>query len=207
MATIIDGKALAERILSQVRAAAADLPRQPGLAVVLLGENPASRTYMASKEKDCRMCGFRSTEYRLAADTRQAELMALIEKLSGDPSIDGILVQMPLPEHIDAQAVLLAVDPEKDVDGFHPINVGRLSIDDPLFIPCTPAGVMELLHAYHIPVRGKRCVVVGRSNIVGKPMSRLLLRENGTVTVCHRQTEDLGPSPGRRISWSPPPDS
>lgn len=192
MAIIIDGKALAAEIKRQVKESAGRMPRQPGLAVVLIGSNPASRTYLASKEKDCRDCGFLSFEHRLPEDTREADLLALIRRLNQDPKIDGILIQMPLPEHMDTQQVLQAVLPEKDVDGFHPINVGRLSIDDPLFIPCTPAGIMEMLRAYHIPIRGKRCVVVGRSNIVGKPISRLLMQEDGTVTVCHTKTENLG---------------
>jgi len=191
MAVIIDGKALAEKIKQEVADAAGHLPRRAGLAVVLVGENPASRTYVASKEKDCRECGFESFGYRLPEDTREEELLELIRQLNEDEKIDGILIQMPLPAHMDEQRVLQAVNPEKDLDGFHPVNVGRLAIGAPLFVPCTPAGVMEMLKEYQIPIRGKHCVVVGRSNIVGKPMAQLLLREDGTVTVCHSRTEQL----------------
>ncbi|MBP3486097.1 MAG: bifunctional 5,10-methylenetetrahydrofolate dehydrogenase/5,10-methenyltetrahydrofolate cyclohydrolase [Oscillospiraceae bacterium] len=192
MAIIIDGKALAAKLKRQVKEAASALPRQPGLAVVLIGDNPASRTYLASKEKDCRDCGFLSFEYRLPEDTREEELLELIHRLNEAKEVDGILIQMPLPEHMDSRNILQAVAVEKDVDGFHPVNVGRLSIDDPLFVPCTPAGIMEMLREYQIPISGKRCVVVGRSNTVGKPMGRLLLQEDGTVTVCHTKTVDLG---------------
>ncbi len=191
MAQIIDGKALAERIRAQVRADAARLSHSPGLAVVLLGDAPATRAYMASKEKDCRECGFRSFEYRLPADTSQEDLLSQIEALNRDGQIDGILIQMPLPSRIDPQAVLMAVDPEKDVDGVHPLNMGRLSLGETAVAPCTPAGVMEMLHTYKIPVRGRQCVVVGRSNVVGKPMASLLLQEDGTVTVCHTRTRNL----------------
>ena len=176
MAIIIDGKALAAKLKQQVKEEAASLPRQPGLAVVLIGDNPASRTYLASKEKDCRDCGFLSFEYRLPEDTSEGELLDLIHRLNEAAEVDGILIQMPLPEHMDSRNILQAVAVEKDVDGFHPVNVGRLSIDDPLFIPCTPAGIMEMLREYKIPISGKRCVVVGRSNTVGKPMGRLLLQ-------------------------------
>lgn len=188
---IIDGKALAEKIKREVAEAAARLPRQAGLAVVLIGDDPASRAYVASKDKDCRECGFRSFEYRLPEGARESELLGLIRELNGDERIDGILIQMPLPEHMDAQRVLQAVSPEKDVDGAHPISAGRLMNGDPLFVPCTPAGAMEMLKEYRIPIRGKRCVVVGRSGIVGKPMAQLLLREDGTVTICHSKTEHL----------------
>ena len=192
MAIIIDGKALAAKLKQQVKEAAASLPRQPGLAVVLIGDNPASRTYLASKEKDCRDCGFLSFEYRLPEDTSEKELLELIHRLNEANEVDGILIQMPLPEHMDSRNILQAVSPKKDVDGFHPVNVGLLSIDDAQFVPCTPAGIMEMLREYHIPISGKRCVVVGRSNTVGKPMGRLLLQEDGTVTVCHTKTVDLG---------------
>ena len=192
MAIIIDGKALAAKLKRQVKEAASALPRQPGLAVVLIGDNPASRTYLASKEKDCRDCGFLSFESRLPEDTSEEELLELIHRLNEAKEVDGILIQMPLPEHMDSRNILQAVAVEKDVDGFHPVNVGRLSIDDPLFVPCTPAGIMEMLREYQIPISGKRCVVVGRSNTVGKPMGRLLLQEDGTVTVCHTKTVDLG---------------
>jgi len=175
-----------------VRREAAKLPRPAGLAVVQLGDDPASRSYLAGKEKDCKECGFRCFVHCLPKETSQEELLELIGRLNQDDGVDGILIQMPLPFQIDPQAVVLSIDPQKDVDGFHPLNVGRLSIGHPLFIPCTPAAVMELLHVYGIPVKGKRCVVVGRSNIVGKPLSRLLLRENGTVTICHSHTPNLG---------------
>ncbi|MCI6567338.1 MAG: bifunctional 5,10-methylenetetrahydrofolate dehydrogenase/5,10-methenyltetrahydrofolate cyclohydrolase [Dysosmobacter sp.] len=192
MATIIDGKALAAELKAEIRDVAARLPCQPGLAVVLLGDDPASRKYMAGKERDCRECGFRSMEHRLPADTTEAALLDLIRQLNGDDDVDGILIQLPLPRHIRHWAVLDAVSPEKDVDGFHPVNVGRLASGDPLFVPCTPAAVMEILKKYGISPAGQRCVVVGRSDIVGKPMARLLLMADGTVTVCHSKTPDLG---------------
>ena len=161
-AAIIDGKALAAKVKDGVRQEAAQLPRKPGLAVVLVGDDPASRVYVTSKRKDCEECGFYS-----------------------------ILVQLPLPRGLDEQAVLLAIHPDKDVDCFHPFNVGRLTIGDPVFQPCTPGGVMEMLKEYRIDPAGKRCVVLGRSNIVGKPMALLLLHAHGTVTVCHSKTPDL----------------
>ena len=191
MATRIDGKALAAQVKARTAEAAKDLPRRPGLAVILVGDDPASRVYVTGKEKDCAECGFLSFEHALPADTAQETLMALIEELNRDPAVDGILCQLPLPKHLDEAAVLNAIAPDKDVDCFHPYNVGRLSSGDPVFLPCTPAGVMEMLRAYDIPVAGKRCVVLGRSNIVGKPMAMLLLQRDGTVTVCHSRTPDL----------------
>lgn len=189
--TVLDGKALAEKVKEQVKAQAAKLPRKPGLAVVLVGNDPASRVYVTSKRKDCEVCGFYSEEYALLEDTTQEELLALVDTLNKRPDIDGILVQLPLPGHLDEEAVLEAIAPDKDVDGFHPISAGNLLIGRPGFLPCTPAGVMELLDEHQIDPAGKRAVVVGRSNIVGKPMALLLLRRNATVTVCHSRTPDL----------------
>lgn len=191
MATLMDGKALAKKIRQQVAQEAASLPRQPGLAVILAGDDPASAVYVRNKEKDCAQCGIRSLEYRLPEHTTQQELLALIASLNDDPAADGILVQLPLPKHIDSQAVLCAIRPDKDADAFHPENAGKMLTGEPFVWPCTPAGVMELLREYEISPAGKRCVVLGRSNIVGKPMALLLLRENGTVTICHSATPDL----------------
>lgn len=191
MAIRIDGKALATKVKARAAAGAASLARKPGLAVILVGDDPASRVYVTGKEKDCAECGFLSFEHKLSADTTEAELLALIARLNEDPAVDGILVQLPLPKHLDEEKVLNAIDPGKDVDCFHPFNVGRLVIGDPIFLPCTPAGVMEMLREYGISVRGKRCVVLGRSNIVGKPMSTLLLQQDGTVITCHSRTPDL----------------
>ncbi len=190
-AKIIDGKALAAKVKETVRAEAEALPRKPGLAVVLVGDNPASRVYVTSKRKDCEECGFYSEEYALPAQTTQAELLSLVDKLNGREDIDGILVQLPLPQGLDEKQVLLAIDPAKDVDCFHPFNVGQLTIGDPVFQPCTPGGVMEMLREYGINPAGKRCVVLGRSNIVGKPMGLLLLHANGTVVTCHSKTPDM----------------
>ena len=190
-ATVLDGKALSEKRKAQVLAEANTLPRKPGLAVIIVGDNPASRVYVNSKRKDCEDCGFHSVERALPEETSQAELIALIESLNKDETIDGILVQLPLPDSIDEKAVLLAIAPEKDVDGFHPMSMGALMIGKDGFLPCTPAGIMEILAEYDIPIKGKECVVVGRSNIVGKPMAMLLLREHGTVTICHSRTKDL----------------
>ena len=191
MAVRIDGKALAAKVKARAAEGAKDLPRKPGLAVILVGDNQASRVYVTGKEKDCAECGFLSFEYKLPAETTQAELLELIDRLNGDEAVDGILVQLPLPEHLNEDQVLNAIHPEKDVDCFHPFNVGRLVIGDPVFLPCTPAGVMEMLKEYDIPVAGKHCVVLGRSNIVGKPMGMLLTQADGTVTICHSRTEDL----------------
>lgn len=191
MAIRIDGKALATKVKARAAAGAASLTRKPGLAVILVGDDPASRVYVTGKEKDCAECGFLSFEHKLSADTTEAELLALIAQLNEDPAVDGILVQLPLPGHLDEEKVLNAIDPGKDVDCFHPFNVGRLVIGDPIFLPCTPAGVMEMLREYGISVRGKRCVVLGRSNIVGKPMGTLLLQQDGTVITCHSRTPDL----------------
>lgn len=191
MAVRIDGKALAAQVKAQVREEAAQLPRRPGLAVILVGEDPASKVYVNGKEKDCGECGIVSFPHKLTADTAQETLLDLIRELNADPAVDGILCQLPLPGHLDADAVINAIVPDKDVDCFHPFNVGRMSIGQPAFLPCTPAGVIEMLRAYDVPIRGKRCVVLGRSNIVGKPMAMLLTQADGTVTVCHSKTEGL----------------
>ena len=191
MAVRIDGKALAAKVKARAAEGAKNLPRKPGLAVILVGDNPASRVYVSGKEKDCTECGFLSFEHKLPEETTREELLSLIERLNGDERVDGILVQLPLPAHLDEEEVLNAIHPEKDVDCFHPFNVGRLVIGDPVFLPCTPAGVMEMLKEYGIEVAGKQCVVLGRSNIVGKPMGTLLLQKSGTVTTCHSRTTDL----------------
>ena len=190
--TLLDGKALAAKVKEEVKAEAAKLPRKPGLAVVLVGNDPASRVYVTSKRKDCEACGIYSEEYALLENTTQETLLELVETLNQRPDIDGILVQLPLPKHLDEEAVLEKIAPDKDVDGFHPVSAGNLLIGRPGFQPCTPAGVMELLDEYHIDPAGRHAVVVGRSNIVGKPMGLLLLRRDATVTVCHSKTPDLG---------------
>lgn len=191
MAIKMDGLALAKKLKAQARAEAAQLSRRPGLAVIIVGENPASRVYVNSKRKDCEECGYYSQEYALPETSTQQELLELIGQLNRRSDIDGILVQLPLPEGFCEEEVLLAIDPSKDVDCFHPYNVGQLTIGHPIFQPCTPGGVMELLKEYHIDPTGKRCVVLGRSNIVGKPMAMLLLHANGTVTVCHSRTPEM----------------
>ena len=191
MAQILDGKALAKKIKQQVAAEAATLPRTPGLAVILVGENPASQVYVRGKEKDCEECGILNLGCKLPAETSEEELLGIIAEMNADPAVDGILVQLPLPKHIDEGKVLRAISPSKDVDCFHPENVGEMMVGDPICWPCTPFGVMELLREYGISAAGKHCVVLGRSNIVGKPMTLLLLRDNGTVTVCHSKTPDL----------------
>lgn len=191
MATLIDGKALAAKVKRDVLEEAGTLPRKPGLAVILVGDDPASRVYVTSKRKDCEECGFYSEEYALPAQTTQKQLLDLVGELNGRADIDGILVQLPLPRGLDETEVLLAIDPAKDVDCFHPYNVGQLTIGTPVFQPCTPGGVMEMLKEYGIDPAGKRCVVLGRSNIVGKPMALLLLHANGTVVLCHSKTPDM----------------
>lgn len=196
MPIIIDGKAVSmavkERIACETKALIAEKGIRPGLAVILVGEDPASQVYVRNKKKDCEECGFYSESYDLPAETTQSALLELIETLNSNPAIDGILCQLPLPKHINERDILGAILPSKDVDAFHYENVGRIMIGDYAFLPCTPAGVMELLKAYNIPIAGKECVVVGRSNIVGKPMAMLLLHANGTVTICHSKTPDLG---------------
>ena len=191
MAKIIDGKALAAQVKARCAAGAEGLARRPGLAVILVGDDPASRVYVSGKERDCAECGFLSFEHKLPADTTEQELLGLIDRLNGDGAVDGILVQLPLPRHLNEEKVLNAISPDKDVDCFHPVNVGKMVTGQPVFLPCTPAGVMEMLRAYEIPVAGRHCVVLGRSNIVGKPMATLLLAQSGTVTICHSKTPDL----------------
>ena len=191
MATILDGKALAEEVRAKVRAEVEESGLNPGLAVVIVGENPASRIYVDSKKKDCAACGIRSEEFALAADAGEDELLAVIAQLNERPDINGILVQLPLPEGYREQKVIQAISPEKDVDAFHLINVGRIMVGDYAFLPCTPAGVMELLDRYGIDPKGKHCVVVGRSDIVGKPQAMMLLHRHATVTICHSRTPDL----------------
>ena len=188
---LIDGKALAQRVREETAREAAALPRKSGLAVVLVGDDPASRIYVSGKERDCEQCGFMSREYKFDDTVTPETLLELISALNRDAEIDGILVQLPLPEHIDEDAIIEAISPEKDVDAFHPVNVGRLSAGKPVLLPCTPAGIMEMLRAYEIPVEGRVCTVVGRSNIVGKPMAMMLLRANGTVISCHSRTPKL----------------
>ena len=190
-AVVMDGKALAAKVKARALAAAGQLERQPGLAVILVGENPASQVYVRGKVKDCADCGIACFDYYLPAETTEEQLLALVAELNDRSDVDGILCQLPLPGHITEKKVLEAISPDKDVDAFHPYSMGRILRGDPCFLPCTPAGVMELLHEYGIEVAGKKCVVVGRSNIVGKPMALLLLGENGTVTVCHSRTPDL----------------
>jgi methylenetetrahydrofolate dehydrogenase (NADP+)/methenyltetrahydrofolate cyclohydrolase len=195
-AKLIDGKAVAEEIRLEIKAKATALAARgvvPGLGVILVGEDPASLSYVTAKEKACEENGLRSVERRLPASAGQAELLALVEAFNKDPSIHGILVQLPLPKHLDEAAVIAAIAPEKDVDGFTPINVGRMVLDEPCFVPCTPAGVIELIRRSGVATSGARAVVVGRSNIVGKPLMNLLVRKsvNATVTVCHTGTKDL----------------
>ena len=191
MATRIDGKALAAKVKAQVAEKAAKLPRQPGLAVVLVGEDPASQVYVRGKEADCGECGIRSFPYRLPAETTQRELLDLIEKLNRDPAVDGILVQLPLPKHIDEDKVIEAIDKAKDVDGFHPLNVAALWQKQPCTLPCTPKGIIKMLKAAGVGIAGKEAVVIGRSNIVGLPVSKLLVDENATVTMTHSRTRNL----------------
>ncbi len=195
MANIIDGKAISAAIRAEIKAEAEAFFQQngvrPGLAVIIVGEDPASQVYVRNKRRACEEVGFYSEAYELPAETTQDELNALVDKLNADPAIHGILCQLPLPKHLDENEVILRIDPKKDVDAFHPTNVGRIMIGDYSFLPCTPAGVMALLERNGIEISGKECVVVGRSNIVGKPQAMLLLHANGTVTVCHSRTKNL----------------
>lgn len=193
-ARIIDGKKWAGVIQEEIRHEVEDLAqrfRSPGLGVILAGDHPASRIYVSRKEQACEEAGIKSVEIHLPAETTTEHILKEVQKLNLDPTIDGILVQLPLPTGVDEKRVLMAVDPAKDVDGFHPENVGLLSQGVPRFIPCTPLGVMELLKRENIPIKGRNAVVVGRSNIVGKPMSMLLLAQHATVTMCHSRTERL----------------
>ncbi len=191
MATIMDGRALAAKVKEEVAQKAAQLSAKPALAVIIVGDNPASRVYVNGKKKDCGECGFYSEEYALPEETTQKQLLDLIDELNGREDMDGILVQLPLPKHLNEREVLRAIRPDKDVDCFHPYNVGKLMIGEDGFVPCTPYGVVRMLKEYDIDIRGKHCVVVGRSNIVGKPQAILMLREDATVTVCHSRTPDL----------------
>ena len=191
-AQLMDGKALAAQKKAAIRAEVERLARTPGLAVVLVGENPASQIYVRGKARDCEECGIRCMDFRLPAQTTESELLTLIAELNGRADVDGILVQLPLPEGIRERRVLEAIAPEKDVDAFHPENVGRLVQGQARYLPCTPAGVMELLRAAGVDPAGRRAVIVGRSNIVGKPMALLLLQADATVTVCHSRSPDLG---------------
>lgn len=194
MTKIIDGKAISAQIKEEVKQEIAKLKeagREVTLAVIQVGDDPASSVYVGNKKKACAYVGIRSLSYELAKETTQKELLALIEKLNKMEDCDGILVQLPLPEHIDEDKVIAAISPKKDVDGFHTQNVGALCIGEPGFVSCTPAGIIQLLKRSDISIEGKECVVIGRSNIVGKPMALLLLRENGTVTVAHSRTKNL----------------
>ena len=195
MPIIIDGKSIAAAIRGEIAAQAAELKAQkgivPGLAVVIVGDDPASKVYVRNKHRACEEVGFASFGYELPAGTTEEELLALVDKLNRDERVHGILVQLPLPKHLNEEKILLAIDPAKDVDAFHPYNVGKIMIGNYDFLPCTPAGVMELLRRSGVEIAGKECVVVGRSNIVGKPQAMLLLQANGTVTICHSRTKDL----------------
>lgn len=191
---IIDGKKVSAEVKAQVAKETEELKQQgitPGLAVVIVGDDPASRVYVNNKKKACEVVGFKSEEYALPAETTQEELLELVNTLNNKKDINGILVQLPLPKHLDEKEVIEAINPIKDVDAFHATNVGKIMIGDYDFLPCTPAGVMEMLASYDIDVNGKNCVVIGRSNIVGKPMAMLLLHKNGTVTICHSRTQNL----------------
>ncbi|MBO7474408.1 MAG: bifunctional methylenetetrahydrofolate dehydrogenase/methenyltetrahydrofolate cyclohydrolase FolD [Ruminococcus sp.] len=195
MAQIIDGKAVSATVKQEVADEAAQLKEEMGLkvglAVVIVGNNPASRVYVNNKKKACEAVGFQSYEYALEESTTQEQLLDLVNVLNRDTRVNGILVQLPLPKHIDEKAIINAISPEKDVDAFHPINVGKIMIGDYSFLPCTPAGVMRLIESTGTDITGKQCVVIGRSNIVGKPQAMLLLQKNGTVTICHSKTKNL----------------
>ncbi len=194
-AQLIDGKTISEALLNRVKAGVdarlAEGRRAPALAVVLVGNNPASEIYVRNKKRSCEKVGVRSVAFDLPASTTQAELLAIVDQVNADPEIDGILVQLPLPAHIDADAVIERIDPKKDVDGFHPYNIGRLALKMPLLRPCTPRGVMTMLEMSGIDPKGKHAVIIGASNIVGRPMALELLLARATVTVCHSATADL----------------
>lgn len=194
MAKLINGKEVAAEVLSKIALEVNGLSVRnvtPGLAVIIVGDNPASRVYVNNKKKACAQVGIHSEEYALPESVSQEELIDLVEKLNNDNAVNGILVQLPLPKSLNEEAVIEAINPEKDVDGFHPSNVGRIMIGNYHFLPCTPAGIMELIYSQEINISGKNCVVIGRSNIVGKPMAMLLLQANGTVTICHSKTQNL----------------
>lgn len=200
MEKIIDGKQIAADLREEIKSGVTELKAShvtPGLAVVLVGDDPASRVYVSMKEKACEQTGIFSDEHKLSAETSEAELLQLVEQLNNDTRIDGILVQLPLPGHIDESKVLEAISPQKDVDGFHPYNVGRLVTGNPLFQPCTPYGVMKMLEHIGYDLTGKEVVVVGRSNIVGKPVALMCLAKHATVTLCHSRTRDLAEKVGR----------
>lgn len=193
-AKIIDGKKISEILRESTAKTVSERPeglRAPGLAVIIVGDNPASRIYVNNKKKACEICGFTSFEYALSEDASEEELLSLIDRLNNDDSIDGILCQLPLPSHMDENKVIDAICPEKDVDGFSPVSTGNLVAGKPCFAPCTPAGVVEMLKYEGIEISGKHCVIVGRSNIVGKPAALLMLQENATVTICHSRTKNL----------------
>ncbi len=195
MAEILDGKKVSQKVKDalkeETKAFFEKYGIRPGLAVVIVGDDPASRVYVNSKKKACEEIGYYSEEHALPKDTTESELLSLVEKLNGDGKIHGILVQLPLPGHIDEEKIINAISPKKDVDAFHPVNVGKIMIGNFDFLPCTPAGVMELLNEANIDLTGKNCVVIGRSNIVGKPQAMLLLHKNATVTICHSKTKNL----------------
>ncbi|MBE6868229.1 bifunctional methylenetetrahydrofolate dehydrogenase/methenyltetrahydrofolate cyclohydrolase FolD [Ruminococcus albus] len=194
MANIIDGKAVSAQVKEGIRQEVEALKAKGieiGLAVVIVGDDPASQVYVKNKEKACEAVGFNSYKYALPAETTEEELLALVDKLNNDDKVDGILVQLPLPKHLDDKIIINNIRPDKDVDAFHPVNVGKIMIGDYSFLPCTPAGVMELIKSTGTDVAGKECVVIGRSNIVGKPQAMLLLHQNGTVTITHSKTKNL----------------
>lgn len=194
MAKILSGKEVSARVRGELKTEVEELKERgktPGLAVVLVGEDPASKVYVANKERACKELGIYSEMHKLPEETTEEELLALVNKLNADDNIDGILVQLPLPKGLDDKVIINNILPEKDVDAFHPVNVGKIMIGDFDFVPCTPAGIMELIKESGVDVEGKECVVIGRSNIVGKPMSMLLLHKNGTVTICHSRTKNL----------------
>ena len=194
MAIRIEGKLLAARVKERVAAGVKELKEkgiEPCLAVIMVGENPASQVYVKGKVKDCAECGIKSLEIHLPAETTQNELLQKLAELAGDAGVHGLLVQLPLPAHIDEKTVIEAIPPQKDVDGFTAVNVGRMMIGEECFLPCTPAGCMEMIRSTGVSISGKNAVVIGRSNIVGKPAAMLLLRENATVTICHSRTENL----------------
>ncbi|MBQ4110370.1 MAG: bifunctional methylenetetrahydrofolate dehydrogenase/methenyltetrahydrofolate cyclohydrolase FolD [Clostridia bacterium] len=193
-AKIIDGKQVSANIKERIKKEVAEIKSKgvtPGLAVVIVGDDPASRVYVNSKKKSCEELGMLSREYALSEDTKEEDLVALVEKLNKDDEIHGILVQLPLPKQIDEEKIINAIDPKKDVDAFHPANVGKIMIGNFDYLPCTPAGVMELIKETGIEIEGKECVIIGRSNIVGKPQAMLMLHKNATVTICHSRTKDL----------------
>ena len=194
MGQIIDGKAVSAKVKEEIRLETEKLKEQGieiGLAVVIVGDDPASQVYVRNKEKACETVGFNSFKYALPAETTEEELLDLVKKLNDDDRVDGILVQLPLPKHLDDKVIINNIRPDKDVDAFHPVNVGKIMIGDYSFLPCTPAGVMELIKSTGTDIAGKECVVIGRSNIVGKPMALLMLRENATVTIAHSKTKNL----------------